>query len=59
MRTIRTRTSPIDGLACAASTPATAVAIMLAIGQWDAPLLALALAMSLPLYLIGRDAARD
>ena len=45
-----------QGLASAVCLPAAAATIMAAIGQWDAPLFALALVLAPSLYLIERRA---
>ena len=51
------RAAPLtQGLASAACLPAAAATIMAAIGQWDAPLFALALMLAPSLYLIERRA---
>ena len=50
--------APIAALAGAATLPAVVAAMMAAFGPWDLPVLALALFLALPLYAIGRDAAR-
>jgi hypothetical protein len=50
-------TAPLtQGLASAICLPAAAATIMAAIGQWDAPLFALALMLAPSLYLIERRA---
>ena len=45
-----------QGVASALCLPAAAATIMAAIGQWDAPLFALALMLAPSLYLIERRA---
>lgn len=50
------RTPPTVGLASALCLPAAVAVIMIAIGQWDGPLFALALMLAPSLYLIERRA---
>jgi hypothetical protein len=45
----------IAGLVRAASLPATAAAIMFALGSWNGELLATACLVALPLALVGED----
>ena len=52
------RSSPIAGLAAAASLPVTVAGIMFATERWDWPVLLMVLVLSVPLYSIGREGTR-
>jgi hypothetical protein len=54
--TARSAAPLTQGLASAVCLPAAVAAIMAAVGQWDAPLFALALMLAPSLYLIERRA---
>ena len=57
METRRARSAPLThGLGSALCLPAAVAIIMIAIGQWDGPLFALALGLAPTLYLIERRA---
>ena len=51
------RSAPLAGLAAATSFTAAALATMLAVLGWDGQIVAAALLLALPLYIVAREAA--